>query len=123
MAARALWLFEPSCDCGRRIQKAGLCLPCYNRRWHSLKRFGGHREAVLDRDGHTCQTCGGREWINVHHRARVDDPDLMIALCAACHARVHRLLATPAWVPDVFLELWEELHQRRPAQLQFDLAA
>ena len=78
MAARALWLFEPSCDCGRPIQKAGLCLPCYNQRWYSLKRFGGHRERVLERDGHACRVCGDQEWVIVHHRAHVEDPRTQI---------------------------------------------
>jgi hypothetical protein len=105
---------------GRPFQKAGPCLPFYNQRWHSLKHFERYREHVLDRDGHAC---GGQEWIIVHHRAHVQDPDLMIALCAACHARVYRLLAIPACVLDVFLLLWEELHPRRTVQFQFDLAA
>ena len=100
-----------------------MCLPCYNQRWYSLKRFGGYREHLLERDGHACRVCGGQEWVIVHHRARVEDPDLMIALCAACHARVHRLLAIPAWVPDIFLGLWQELHAQHPVQLQFNLAA
>jgi hypothetical protein len=99
-----------------------MCLPYYNRRWHSSKRFGGHTEAVLERDGHACRVCGGRDWIIVQHRARVADPDLMIAFCAACHARAYRLPAIPAWVPDVFLGLWQELHPQHPVQLQFDLA-
>ena len=40
----------------------------------------------------------------------------MIALCAACHARVHRLLAIPARV-------MAEVRQNRPFQFQFGLAA
>jgi hypothetical protein len=42
-----------------------------------------------------CRFRGGRDWIIGHHRASVEDLDLMIALCAACHARVQRLLAIP----------------------------
>jgi hypothetical protein len=48
---------------------------------------------------------------------------LVISLCAACHARVHRLLAIPAWVQDVFPRLWQELHPQRLMQFQLDLGA
>ena len=64
-----------------------LCLPCYSQRWHSLKHFGGHREHVLARDGYACRACGGRCWIIVHYDPGVEDPDLIIALCAHCHVR------------------------------------
>jgi hypothetical protein len=62
-------------------------------------------------------------WIIVRHQARVEDPDLVISLCAAFHARVRQLLAIPAWGPDIFLGLWREQYPRRPVQPQFDLAA
>jgi hypothetical protein len=37
---------------------AGLCRRCYVQIAHSRRRFGGHREVVLVRDGYTCQAAG-----------------------------------------------------------------
>jgi hypothetical protein len=47
---------------------------------------------------------------------RVEDPDLVISLCAACHARMHRLTTIPARVTA-------EVRPNRPFQFQFGLAA
>jgi 5-methylcytosine-specific restriction endonuclease McrA len=41
---------------------AGLCRRCYGNFARSRRHFAGNREAVLDRDGRRCQTCGGGEW-------------------------------------------------------------
>ena len=37
----------PICSCGKLAQKAGFCLPCYNRRYYDRRCFLGHREGVL----------------------------------------------------------------------------
>ena len=100
-----------------------MCLPCYRARWNSLRRFGGHREEVLARDGYRCRVCGQDEDVVVHHRAPVQDAALMITLCPACHAMVHRTLVFSRWVPDLLLALWVEFHRDRPEQLQLPLAA
>jgi hypothetical protein len=124
MAAQPLLLFESICSCGTGpIEKAGMCLPCYRARWHSLRRFGGHREEVLARDGYRCRVCARHEDIVVHHRAAVQDAAFMITLCASCHATVHRTLALSRWVPELLRALWVEVHPGRPEQLQFPLAA
>ena len=124
MAAQPLLLFESICSCGTGpVEKAGMCLPCYRQRWHSLRRFGGHREEVLACDGHRCRVCVGDADLVVHHRALVQDIDWMITLCAGCHARVHRSLVLTHWVPELLLALWVEAHQDRPEQLQLLLAA
>jgi hypothetical protein len=124
MAAQPLLLFESICSCGiGPVEKAGMCLPCYRQRWHSLRRFGGHREEVLARDGHRCRVCVGDADLVVHHRALVQDIDWMITLCAGCHARVHRSLVLTHWVPELLLALWVEAHPDRPEQLQLLLAA
>ncbi len=49
---------------------------------------------VLVRDGFTCQLCGSRSRLQVHHvkpRARGGDDSVtnLLTLCHACHASVH----------------------------------
>jgi 5-methylcytosine-specific restriction endonuclease McrA len=53
------------------------------------------RQLVLRRDGWRCQSCGTMANLEVHHRefrsqSGADSEENLIALCAACHARVHR---------------------------------
>ena len=54
----------------------------------------------------------------VHHRHPRHTYDSLITLCAACHARLHRLGAIHRWVPEPLLELWAEQHPGAPRQLQ-----
>ena len=109
------------CSCGAATPAvAGLCRSCYRRRQHSRARFAGLREEILDRDGRLCLACrtGGR--LHVHHRRPgVNDREWLVTLCAACHARVHRLLALRVWIPEPLVPLWAELHPGIPLQLQF----
>jgi hypothetical protein len=112
------------CHCGDLPTIAGFCRRCYARRAHSRQRFGGQREAVLARDGRQCQACGGREWLAVHHRQPgCHDLDRLITVCAACHARVHRLSAVRRWIPETLAPLWAEQHPGSPLQLQLPLEA
>jgi hypothetical protein len=109
------------CQCGQAIPAiAGLCRSCYRARCHSRAKFEGHREAVLARD-RACQGCGaGKSRLHVHHRQPgLHEPAWLITLCAACHARVHRLGAIRCWLPERLVELWAEQHQSVPMQLQF----
>jgi 5-methylcytosine-specific restriction endonuclease McrA len=53
------------------------------------------RQQILRRDGWRCQSCGTMTNLEVHHQefrshSGSDSEDNLIALCAACHARVHR---------------------------------
>jgi hypothetical protein len=58
----------------------------------------------------------------VHHRKPgLHDPEWLITACAACHARIHRLLAVRVWLPDRLIELWTEQHPGAPVQLQLPL--
>ena len=116
------------CPCGRNLPAiAGLCPTCYGRRRHSLRSFGGLREAVLDRDRSACRICGSGRWIAVHHRRPGHHhPQLRISLCAGClcagcHARVHRTGAIRKWTPPALVSLWEEQHPGVPVQLQLGL--
>ena len=111
------------CACGRPLQsRLAVCTSCLAARSYSRRCFGGHREAILDRDGHRCQTCAKEKCLNVHHRRPgVHAEEWLITLCAGCHTRVHRLRAVRYWLPEPILMLWEEQHPNVPRQLQFPL--
>jgi hypothetical protein len=59
--------------------------------------FAGNRSAVLKRDGWTCQTCGSKGPLVVHHAdgtgryspTRDHTVEHLVTLCRACHARLH----------------------------------
>jgi excisionase family DNA binding protein len=50
------------------------------------------RRAVIVRDNYTCQECGGREMITVHHKDGTsrNEPENLITLCQKCHAKIHQ---------------------------------
>jgi len=41
-----------------------------------------------------------------------------VTLCAACHARLHRLGTIRAWIPEPLVPLWAEQRPGIPIQLQ-----
>jgi hypothetical protein len=108
------------CECGRDIPAvAGLCRRCYFAAWRSRSYFGGSRERVLARD-RCCQVCGGDTRVCVHHRSPAEnDEQLLIVVCRACHARLHRRHRLPGWAPPLLVALWQEQHAGWPLQLQF----
>src|SRR5262245_26242797 len=73
----------------------------------SVAAWDGIRDTVLARSRWTCQACGVRTGLEVHHvRKRSQggsdfDLDWLVALCRACHARTDapystgRLVVTP----------------------------
>src|ERR1700691_5039639 len=113
------------CACGSLdVVARGMCHRCFTRQHYDRKYFGGHREEVLKRDHSTCQGCfyrptqEDRDWIVVHHRVPgVSKPELMISLCAACHAIVERLQAVHTWLPPQLVILWREQHPGAECQL------
>lgn len=115
------------CACGSAIPAVrGLCTRCYSQSVHNRVRFAGHRDGVIARDYARCRTCGagksGRS-LHVHHRVKgLHAPEWLVTLCAACHARVHRLSAIRRWLPEDLVDLWQEQHPGVPAQMQFPLA-
>ena len=113
------------CPCGRDFPAlAGLCRRCYRAVANSRFRFGGLRDEILERDGYACRACGTGHRLHVHHRQPgVNDRELLITVCAACHARLHRLAAVRVWLPDPLVPLWEEQHPGVPVQLQFSALA
>lgn len=108
------------CPCGRDFPfAAGLCRACYIRAAHSRQRFAGLRDQILERDGRACQACGAGQRLHVHHRKPgVHQRELLVTVCAACHARIHRLTAVRLWIPEPLVVLWAEQHPGVPVQLQ-----
>lgn len=63
----------------------------------ATRRYSVWRTGVLERDDHTCQTCGGIENVIAHHiKEWRPYPELRyvisngLALCVSCHVRLHR---------------------------------
>ena len=94
-----------------------MCATCYTLRRQDEEHFGRLREVVLERDGYSCRVCGAsrrdKRSITVHHRKPGRSVlHLMISLCPACHAKVHRAKAVLADMPSLLLQLWHEQHPR-----------
>jgi hypothetical protein len=108
------------CPCGKRIalKSLGCCRSCYDRRYHSLRFFGGLRERVLVRDRFRCRACGKRSALVVHHRDRRNRTNLLVTLCIRCHVRIHRSSGLKYWFSEILTGLWRELHPNAPIQLQ-----
>jgi 5-methylcytosine-specific restriction endonuclease McrA len=106
----------------------GLCASCYNLKRQDEEYFGGLRGQVLERDEHRCRGCGasGRDKGSIvgHHRAPGRSLlHLMIALCPACHAKVHRTKAVLSLMSPLLLELWREQHPNGHEQTMLDFKA
>lgn len=119
----ALW-----CSCGRPMRPRGVCCPaCSARRSRNRVYFGGLRDQVAERDGNCCRGCFrtgalGRA-LPVHHRSPgVSRHRMLITLCPACHATVHKLMFLRKWLPPLLRNLWREQHPSAPEQLflEFD---
>lgn len=114
------------CRCGREtILAQGMCATCYTLRRQDEEHFGGLRETVLERDGYRCRVCdapgAGKRSMVVHHRIPGrSELKLMISLCPACHARVHRTKAVLAAMPPLLLALWREQHPKGHEQKALD---
>jgi hypothetical protein len=113
------------CPCGRaEILALGLCSPCYSMKRQDEEKYGGLREAVLNRDGRRCRTCPNieRRKLCVHHRVPgVSKLDLMITLCTACHAIVERTQIVLGEMTPLLLVLWREKHPEGKEQLYLPL--
>jgi hypothetical protein len=108
------------CPCGKRIalKALGCCRPCYDRRYHSLRFFGGLRERVLERDRFRCRGCDKRSALVVHHRDQRNRANLLVTLCIGCHMRIHYSSGLRYWFSEMLESLWRELHPNDPVQLQ-----
>jgi len=116
------------CPCGNaQVLALGLCATCYSLKRQDEEYFGGLREAVLERDGYRCRGCdaSGRDKrsITAHHRVPGKSIlSLMLSLCPACHAKVHRTKAVLSAMPSILLELWREQHPHGHEQVQLDFS-
>jgi len=46
--------------------------------------------AVLKRDNYSCQSCGSKKRLHVHHKIKgVQVFNNLITLCASCHMKLH----------------------------------
>ena len=116
------------CPCGNdKVLALGLCATCYTLKRQDEEYFGGHREAVLTRDGNRCAVPGcttlkrGKRSIAVHHRKPGNsDPKLMITLCLACHAKVTRTQYLQREWPPLLRMLWREQHPEAHEQTTLD---
>ncbi len=114
------------CPCGRaKVLALGLCATCYTLKRQDEEHFGGLREAVLERDGYRCRVCdaSGRDKrsIIVHHRVPGKSIlRLVISLCPACHARLHRTKIVLSTMPPLLLTLWREQHPDGHEQKNLD---
>ena len=112
------------CACGTEpieMKSLGCCRSCYDRRYHSLRFFGGLRERVLERDRFRCRACDARSPLVVHHRDRRNRAESLVTLCIRCHMRIHRSSGFRYWFSAVLMRLWCDLHPRDPVQLQLAL--
>lgn len=115
------------CRCGREaIVARGLCGTCYTLKRQDQLYFGGLREQVLERDGYCCRGCGraarGKRSIVVHHRRPGTSVlKFMLALCPACHARIHRTVVARFQQSRILLTLWREQHPRGHEQMALAL--
>jgi hypothetical protein len=112
------------CSCGKKpieLNTLGCCRSRYDRRYRTLRFFGGLRERVLKRDRFGCRVCGANAPLVVHHRDGRNEARLLITLCAGCHMSLHHSYGSRQWLSGALLRLWRELHHRDPVQLQLSL--
>lgn len=72
-----------------------------------------------------CLRCVGRDKrsIIVHHRVPGKSLlNLMISLCPACHARIHRTRAAVRLMQPPLLRLWRELHTQGHEQTELNFS-
>lgn len=116
------------CRCGKaKVLAQGMCSVCYTLKRQDEEHFGGLREKVLERDGHRCRVCdaSGRDKrsIIVHHRVPGRSIlALMISLCPACHAKIHRTRVVVRLMPPLLLELWREQHPKAHEQVALNFS-
>lgn len=74
-----------------------LIVPIRKSKGRNEKGYGLFVKKVLERDNYTCQNCGSKEKLNVHHiKNYADFPDLRtkvsngVTLCESCHKEIHK---------------------------------
>jgi hypothetical protein len=102
----------------------GMWATDYTLRRQDEENFGGLREMVLERDGYCCRVCDapgiGKRRIIVQIESPALITKLMISLCPACHARIHRSKTFLVAMPPLLLVLWREQYLKRHKQKRMD---
>jgi hypothetical protein len=106
----------------------GTCARCYRAERRNFLRFAGLRLRILERDGYCCRVCCDRKSaerrLHVHHRKPgVSRERLLISLCPAHHAQIHRLQVLDRAMSPLAVELWRELHAGATEQLLLGFTA
>jgi len=84
-------------QCGAgHTETTKLCATCKKRNLASQykRNFGGHRNAVFERDGNACVVCGATSKLIVHHvnGNKVNNSmENLVVVCRRCHLDIHRL--------------------------------
>ncbi len=92
---------------GHRIFCTRFSRPVPNGQKYSLKEWKSRRVMFLERDGHRCVICEGKNVSPIHHidlDPTNDDPLNLVTLCNFCHARAHAELQRAGgakWVQKV----------------------
>ncbi len=79
------------------------------------------RKAVIIRDNYTCQECGGKELLEVHHKngTSQNDPDNLVTLCQKCYNLVHKHVhKVPTPKPSTKPEEVPAPKTEKPAKIQ-----
>jgi hypothetical protein len=68
---------------------------------YGLRRWKKTRQAILDRDHHSCTICRSGDFLSVHHvdcDPTNDNPENLVTLCDHCHAFIHREAISPEFL-------------------------
>lgn len=96
----------PDCKAKKKIESTISWMKTHIKQAQKIRKsakdrylFSGNRQKVLERDNYTCQHCGSKEDLAVHHidgngvttprNQRNNNVDNLITLCRACHTKVH----------------------------------
>lgn len=81
----------------------------YNRNYNLRKKYGENAFVVLERDNYTCQKCGSKDDIHIHHidwNKENNELGNLILLCNSCHLTLHN------FVPERFrCEIFDDFMQ------------
>lgn len=80
---------------------------CRDKQNVSIRRYGGRHHDVLERDGFTCQTCGSKYDLVVHHLDHNVENNKMtnlITWCRHCHTSYHQRVELNVMYKDISRE-------------------
>lgn len=66
-----------------------------DRRTRLLRKYGESSLGILEKDNYTCQKCGSKKDIHIHHidwNENNNDFENLIVLCNSCHRKLHSFI-------------------------------